>query len=819
MLSELWKRSIFPGTKKNIRRTKRLKPPRVLPSLERLEARELLSTATPLYVIESTQQEAAALASKNHPASPPASAPPGYSPSQISQAYGFNQISFPTANGTVQGNGSGQTIAIVDAYNDPNIYSNLKTFDSQFGLANPNFTVLNQSGQTISSNGVSNSKVTPPANNSSWAVEEALDVEWAHAMAPAANIVLIEANSASMSDLLTAVQTAGAHSGVSVVSMSWGGSEASNEAGYDGAFTAPGVTYVASSGDNGAPPSYPAVSPNVLAVGGTSLTLNSSGGIASETAWSGSGGGISSYEPLPSYQPGTYSNGSATGTSSMRMSPDVSYDADPNTGVAVYDTYGYSGWLEVGGTSAGAPQWSALIAIANQGRALAGEGTLTGATQTLPMIYQMPSSNFHDITSGSNGTYSAGSGYDLVTGRGTPIANDVVAYLVNGSTTSPPPAPPPAPPPSPPPVPSAPTGLTATAVSSQEIDLSWNSESAATAGFLIESSQSANGTYTEIGTVSAGATGFKATGLTPATTYYFEVFAVNNSGDSSPAGASATTLQSPPPPPSPPPGSGLLPDGNFSSPNVGSGYVVDPTGTPWTFYASAGVAGDRSILGVYNPAPPGGGSQVGFLSGYGSGFGQTVYLSTGNTYKLTFDAAQSGVTYPALQQFEVVVGNTVLGIGTPYSTQYTSYSTVSFYVTASGYYSVQFIGTNYSGGIALFDNVSLGATPFVQQAQLNSSGNAMGSLSGSPSSSGNPVQVGTASSNTGSQAPVSSNQAPPVSSPLPPANPNLGLLTNLPLIEQLFIEAELNLIAELNSLLSLGDLGALLAALSKPVGA
>ncbi len=129
-----------------------------------------------------------------------------------------------------------------------------------------------------------------------------------------------------------------------------------------------------------------------------------------------------------------------TQTSTSRAVPDVSYDASPSSPFAVYDTSSYSGWVEVGGTSAGAPQWAGLIAIADQGRELAGEGTLDGGSQTLPMLYKLPQSDFHDITSGSNGGYSAGPGYDLVTGRGSPIANLVVAGLVSssGQSASPP---------------------------------------------------------------------------------------------------------------------------------------------------------------------------------------------------------------------------------------------------------------------------------------------------------------------------------------------------------------------------------------------
>ncbi len=373
--------------------------------------------------------------------------PPGaYTPSQISSAYGFNQISFN--NGTVKGDGTGQTIAIVDAYNAPNIKSDLTTFDSKFALAaSPSFTVVNQTG---------GSKLPSADPTGGWELEEALDVEWAHAMAPGAKIILVEANSSSTSDLFAAVKYASANA--SVVSMSWGLNEFSGETGYDSYFTTPNVTFVAAAGDSGAPPIYPATSPNVLAVGGTTLPADSKGNalLSSETAWNSGGGGISQYEVQPSGLPTTYSNGATTGiadnsTSSgyMRMSPDVAYDADPNTGFAIYDSSTYypyypysfgrqSGWFEIGGTSAGAPQWAALVAIADQGRQSASEPLLSGAGQTVQAIYNMNSGDFHDITSGtSNGSpnYTAGTGYDLVTGRGSPAANLVVQALVSASST------------------------------------------------------------------------------------------------------------------------------------------------------------------------------------------------------------------------------------------------------------------------------------------------------------------------------------------------------------------------------------------------
>jgi hypothetical protein len=192
------------------------------------------------------------------------------------------------------------------------------------------------------------------------------------------------------------------------------------------------VTFVASAGDSGASSSWPASSDEVVAVGGTTLNISSSGTYESETAWSDSGGGYSRVQLEPSYQ-------SSVNTTGYRSIPDVAYDANPSTGFAVYTATaqsGQTGWFEVGGTSAGAPQWAALFAIADQGRGLAGKGTLDGGTQTLPTLYSLPASDFHDITSGSNG-YRASTGYDLVTGRGSPIANLVVSDLVASTTTTP----------------------------------------------------------------------------------------------------------------------------------------------------------------------------------------------------------------------------------------------------------------------------------------------------------------------------------------------------------------------------------------------
>jgi hypothetical protein len=339
-----------------------------------------------------------------------------FTPQQIRAAYGIDLLS---------ATGAGQTIAIIDAYHDPNIISDLHQFDLQFGLPDPpSFQVLNQNGGTDLSQ-----VPTDPAGagNNNWEGEEALDVEWAHAIAPAANIVLIEAFSSSTADLIsTAVNTARNLAGVSVISMSFGASEYSGETSLDSIFTTPsghsGVTFVASTGDGGSPGGYPAFSPNVVAVGGTSLYL-SGGSYSSEAVWSSEGRGQSSYESKPSYQSGLQS-------SSFRQIPDVVFDADPNTGVAVYDSYNGNvtggPWYQFGGTSLSAPCWAGLIALADQLRVNQGLTSLDGPTQTLPKLYSLSAADFHKITSST---------YDDITGLGSPVANTLVVDL--GATPKP----------------------------------------------------------------------------------------------------------------------------------------------------------------------------------------------------------------------------------------------------------------------------------------------------------------------------------------------------------------------------------------------
>jgi subtilase family serine protease len=350
-------------------------------------------------------------------ASDATTSPTGISPSRIRGAYGFSAIS---------NQGSGQTIGIVDAYDDPNIAADLSHFNSTYGLAT--CTTSNGCFKKVYASG------TKPVTDAGWALEIALDVEWAHVIAPKAKIVLVEASSNSLTALLHAVDVA-VQQGASVVSMSWGGSEFSIEKGYDSHFAINNVTFIVSSGDSGFGAQWPAASPGVVAVGGTKLSVSSTGGYISESAWSGSGGGLSRYESEPSYQSSFPIPRDSTG---KRAVPDVAYDAAPSTGVPVYDTVTYQGekgWFQLGGTSASAPQWAGLFAIANSMRRASGKANLSHTNNALYAIAKSTYSDYHDIHSGTNGT--CGSlcisviGYDTVTGIGSPRGSVLIPALVS----------------------------------------------------------------------------------------------------------------------------------------------------------------------------------------------------------------------------------------------------------------------------------------------------------------------------------------------------------------------------------------------------
>jgi subtilase family serine protease len=353
------------------------------------------------------------------------SSPTGLTPTQIRHAYGFDQLSCSFTGATWPSAslcGNGQVIAIVDAFDDPNIESDLNTFNTQFGL--PPCTVAN--GCFIKS-----MPQGKPVFNSGWALEISLDVEWAHAIAPGAKILLVEAKNNNNTPLLGAVTAGANHIGVHQVSMSWGGPEFPTETISDSHFKVTGVSFFASSGDSGSGTQWPAVSRFVTGVGGTTLNVDNSGNVNSETAWSGGGGGLSTIVLKPSYQIGFQS-------STHRGVPDVSYDGDPNTGVPVFNSNGCVAgkcWIQLGGTSVGAPQWAALLAIVNSGR---GTPISSISLGTDKIIYSAAlgghySQNYRDITSGNNGgcgaNCNAATGYDLVTGLGSPLANNLVPFL------------------------------------------------------------------------------------------------------------------------------------------------------------------------------------------------------------------------------------------------------------------------------------------------------------------------------------------------------------------------------------------------------
>jgi subtilase family serine protease len=362
----------------------------------------------------------------------------GLTPAQIQTAYGFNNITFK--GGTVQGNGAGQTIALIETYNDISLTQDLTNFDNAYGLSDPGAGA----GWALSVVGQDGGAVPSISSSGSETLETALDVEWAHAIAPKANIVVIEAQTAGDSDLFAAENYAATLKTVSVVSTSYVRSETVSDPSDNSNFLTPaghtGITFVAASGDAGSI-TFPSASPNVVAVGGTSLVLNTDNTYASETAWNNQfgsgGGGISVFQSKPPYQSGV------NPLSSRRSTPDVSYDADPASGFDIFVNGGTTP-LVVAGTSAGAPQWAALFAIADQGRELNGLGTLDGPSQTLPMLYNLLgtplySQAFNDVTAGSNGRFSAGPGYDRATGLGSPQAGVLVQYLA-GNISVPEPA-------------------------------------------------------------------------------------------------------------------------------------------------------------------------------------------------------------------------------------------------------------------------------------------------------------------------------------------------------------------------------------------
>lgn len=390
-----------------------------------------------------------------------------YSPAQIRVAYQMPALPTGLSYATTSTNGltaaqlaslgAGQTIYIIGAFDDPHIATELDAFNRQFNLP-PCIGVSIASTQSLPLAAASTadlckfSKVyagssapsggtlspTAPSYDSGWATEMALDVQWAHATAPLARIILIEAADSNQASITNAIALANSM-GSGVVSMSFGAAEDTTTSSLDNLFGQTGMTYVAATGDTGTAsgPMWPSVSPLVLAVGATTLSSYTASA-RTESAWSSTGGGTSQYVALPGYQ-----NSSVLGFNLPKRSvADVSFNGDPYTGQYVYtiDSNNSGKWLSVGGTSLGTPQWAGIVSVLNAQKSLANQGRV-GLLQS--SIYPVATSGgglwgankpFSDVTSGSSGSIPAGVGYDIPTGLGTPNLTPLIC-LVSGSNS------------------------------------------------------------------------------------------------------------------------------------------------------------------------------------------------------------------------------------------------------------------------------------------------------------------------------------------------------------------------------------------------
>jgi Ricin-type beta-trefoil lectin domain/Subtilase family len=363
------------------------------------------------------QMACMALVRTSHPAGPDAS-PSGYTPADLQSAYSLATAAAKSAKG--------ETVAIVDAYNDPHASSDLSVYRTQYGLracttGNKCLKITNEYGGSL----------LPPADptGGGWELEESLDLDMVSAICPNCSILLVEANTDNISDLARAEATASRTPGVNAVTNSWGsGSEFIGETEYDPDFYAPGKAIVAAGGDSGYGTQYPAASPYVTAVGGTRL-VGSEGGTWTQGAWSTVGSGCSVLEPKPSWQ--TVDDRSPDGCLN-RTDNDVSADADPSTGVALYDSEALSsdgsapGWTVAGGTSVSTPIIAATYALADIAAGGPGKGLISG---TMPASYPYrATSGLTRVVGGSNGRCesdrkylcNAVKGFNGPTGLGTP---------------------------------------------------------------------------------------------------------------------------------------------------------------------------------------------------------------------------------------------------------------------------------------------------------------------------------------------------------------------------------------------------------------
>ena len=324
----------------------------------------------------------------------------GYSPQELRRAYQIPGFA----------DGAGQRIAVVAAYGHPNIAEDLAVFSRHFDLPDADLSV-------------ERAGALPEDINPDWALEIALDVEWAHALAPRAQLLLMLSPSSQMEDLMRAVERA-ASFGADVVSMSWGEDEFPEETDLNRVFQSRiETTFIAAAGDTGGVTVYPSASPQVISAGGTTLRLEEGGGRISETAWSSGGGGPSRYFGIPSFQQNMEGLPALTG--GQRGTPDVSFCANPAYGAAVYSSVAYQGsygWGIAGGTSLAAPCWAAISALIRQqtGSPFSADSLyrLAGGE-----VYRIPQPAFFDITQGISGQYQAAPGWDFCTGLGSPKAD------------------------------------------------------------------------------------------------------------------------------------------------------------------------------------------------------------------------------------------------------------------------------------------------------------------------------------------------------------------------------------------------------------
>jgi subtilase family serine protease len=326
------------------------------------------------------------------------SGPTGYTPADLQTAYGLGGLSAS----------KGTTVAIVDAFDNPNVESDLAVYRSAFGL--PPCTTANGCFRKSDQRGGK----SYPSGDTGWGAEIALDVDMVSAICPSCNILLVEADNNSFTNLAAAVNYAATVANVVAISNSYGGSEFRSEAAFESNYHHPNIAVTVSAGDNGYGAEFPASSQYVVAVGGTHLVLDANGTRQSETVWSGAGSGCSRYITKPSWQT---DQGCA-----RRTVGDIAAVADPATGVAVYDSYGSSGglnWYVYGGTSVSSPIIASVFALAG------------GASGTAAATLYAHRTSFYDVTSGSNGSCgrkpqtrylcTGVAGYDGPTGLGTPI--------------------------------------------------------------------------------------------------------------------------------------------------------------------------------------------------------------------------------------------------------------------------------------------------------------------------------------------------------------------------------------------------------------